>query len=165
MFKRVHYYTTMKNKFVIAITVILVALSAMLVVSFVNYLTKENQREQLAAQLDSLVESYKKGDVEAISISAITSFEWEKLYLFGPYTTKEHIIEVTGLVDSANLKTKIEFDDTIVLFVFVNENKIVQFMDFHRDPDFGYSIVDSPYNPDDAFFVLNENGQALPTSK
>ena len=155
----------MKNKFVIAITVILVALSAMLVVSFSNYLMKEIQREQLIAQLDSLVESYKKGDVEAISISAITPFEWEKLYLFGPYTTKEHIIEVTGLMDSANVETKIEFDDDIVLFMFVNENKIVQYMDFHRDPDFDYSIQESPYNPNDAIFLLNAEGQAIPTSQ
>ena len=151
----------MKKIFVLTITAIMVAVS----VSFVNYLTKEYQRAQLATQLDMLVESYKKGDVKTISISTITPFEWEKLYLFGPYTTKEHIVEVTGLVDSANLNTKIEFDDTIVLFVFVNENKIVQFMDFHRDPDFAYSIQEFPYNPSSAIFILNEKGQPTPISQ
>ena len=134
-------------------------------VSFVNYLAKEYQRTQLATQLDMLVESYKKGDVKTISISTITPFEWEKLYLFAPYTPKQHVVEITGLVDSANIKTAIESDDTIVLFVFVNENKIVQYMDFHREPDFVYSIQEFPYNPNNAIFVLNEKGQPQPFSQ
>jgi len=140
------------------------ALSATLVVPFVNYLTKEYQRERLAAQLDSVVASYKNGEVDAINISTITSFEWGKLYLFGPYTPKQHIVEATGLMDLANIDTSIESYDTIVLFVFVNENKIVQYMDFHRAPDFVYSIRDSPYNPNNSIFVLNEKGQAIPIS-
>lgn len=155
----------MKNKFVLAITAIMVALSAIFVVSFANYLAKEYQRARLAARLDSLVESYKKGDVDVIRISTITPFEWETLYLFGPYTTKERIVEITGLMDAANIKTAIERHDTIVLFVFVNENKIVQFMDFHRDPDFAYSIQEFPYNPSSAIFILNEKGQPTPISQ
>jgi len=155
----------MKNKFVLAITAIMVALSAIFVVSFANYLAKEYQRARLAARLDSLVESYKKGDVDVIRISTITPFEWETLYLFGPYTTKERIVEITGLMDAANIKTAIERHDTIVLFVFVNENKIVQHMDFHRNPDFAFSIQESPYNPNNAIFVLNEKGQPIPISQ
>ena len=155
----------MKNKFFLTIISIMVALSATLVVSFANYLTKEYQRERLAAQLDSLVASYKNGEVDSIRISAITSFEWEKLYLFGPYTPKQHIVEVTGLMDSANINTAIESHDTIVLFVFVNENIIVQYMDFQREPDFIYAIQNSPYNPNNAIFVLSEKGQPIPISQ
>ena len=155
----------MKNKFVLAITAIMVVLLSIFVVSFANYLAKEFQRARLAARLDSLVESYKKGEVDTINLSTITRFEWDTLFLFGPYTTKERIVEITGLMDAANIETSIDYDDSIVLFVFVNENKIVQYMDFHRDPDFVYSLQESPYNPNNAIFVLNEKGQPIPISQ
>ena len=75
------------------------------------------------------------------------------------------MVEITGLMDATNIETAIDYDDSIVLFVFVNENKIVQYIDFHRDPDFALSIQQSSYNPNNAIFVLNEKGQPIPISQ
>jgi hypothetical protein len=111
--------------------------------------------------LDLLVDSYKSGAVDVINISNITSFTWEKLYLFGPYYPKEIILEVTGV---KHLPTMIEGDDSIVHFVFVNRDEIVGYMGFHRNPDFVYAVQESGYTPSEAIFILNEKGEARPIS-
>src|SRR5687767_6818813 len=65
--------------------------------------------DELEVDLDSLIESYKAGEVNVIDISTITPFAWEKLYLFGPYSSKEQIVEVTGIRRLGSLKTTIEY--------------------------------------------------------
>lgn len=120
--------------------------------------------DELEIDLDSLIESYKAGEVDVIDISTITPFAWEKLYLFGPYSSKEQIVEVTGIRRLGSLETMIEYSDGIVLFVFVDQNKIVKYMDYHRSPDFTYSIRESGYTPSEAIFVLDDKDRAKPHS-
>jgi hypothetical protein len=124
----------------------------------------EGQQKQLESDLDLLIESYKVGKVDVIDISTITPFAWEKLYLFGPYSSKKEIAKITGIKRLGNLRSMIETNDGIVLFVFVDQNKIVQYMDYHRNPDFAESVRDSGYGPSEAIFVLDETGRAVPKS-
>ena len=50
-----------------------------------------------------------------------------------------------------------------VLFVFVNEEEVIQYMDYPRAPvDFVNVIRDSGYIPSDAIFILEENKIVLP---
>ena len=154
----------MRNKFLLIAVAITIIVSAILTVVWENYRAEKiqrEQREQLAIDLDLLVESYKIGKVDVIDISTITPFNWEKLYLFGPYSTTERINKVTGLTSAEDIKTNISDDDGIVLFVFVSKNKVVQYMDYHRIPDFDSSDRESGYNRSEAIFVLDEKGRAI----
>jgi hypothetical protein len=154
----------MKNKSVLVATIIIFLISVVLTTALINSQAEENKREELVTDLDMLIKSYKIGDVDVIDISTITPFEWERLYLFAPYTSKERIVEVTGIKWSGNQKTFIESNDGIVLFIFVNEDKVVQYIDYHRDPDFLLSVRETGYSPSEAIFVLDQKGRVVPNS-
>jgi hypothetical protein len=144
-----------------------ILIAALLVAVFVQEWQSSRERkveEQLRTNLEALIESYKAGTVDVIDISAITPFAWEKLYLFGPYTSEEIISEVTDIKRLGNLPTWIESDDGIVLFVFVNEGKIVRYMNVYRNTDFASADRRSGYSPSEAVFILDERGRAIPLS-
>jgi len=118
-----------------------------------------NQREQLAVDLDGLIELYKNGKVDAIDMASITPFDWDKLYLFGPYSTAEKIFSTLGF--SGDIKSYITTDDRIILFVFVKNNKVVQYMDYPRNTDFNAVVNDSGYTPSEAVFILDNEGRVV----
>jgi hypothetical protein len=153
----------MKNKSLLyAIIAILILVSIFLATLSTKEKTQKaqiNQREQLIVDLDRLVQLYKNGKVGAIDISSITPFEWEKLYLFSPYSSAENIFKTLGFTDE--IRSYIATDDGIILFVFVKDNKVVQYMDFPRNPDFNSVVNDSGYNQVDAIFVLDNEGKVV----
>lgn len=153
----------MKNKsFLYTTAAILILVTVFLITLGKNERAEKNQlnqQEQLVIDLDKQVALYKTGDVDAIDISTITSFEWEKLYLFSPYSTPEQIFKTLGFSD--DIKSFISYDDGIILFVFVNNNKVVQYMDYPRNPDFNPVVRESGYNPSEAIFVLDNEGMVV----
>jgi hypothetical protein len=153
----------MKNKsFIYAIVAILILVSVFLATLYKNdhaEKTQLDQREQLATDLDKLVNLFKNGKVDGIDISSITPFEWEKLYLFSPYSTAEQIFKTLGFTD--DIKSYISADDGIILFVFVKDKKVVQYMDYLRNPDFNAVVNETGYSPSEAIFVLDNIGVVM----
>jgi hypothetical protein len=149
----------MKNKFVFATIFIILAFLAVLAIAWHNSrIAAGLQREQMVADLSLLLAKYKNNEVDIIDISTITPFTWEKLYLFGPYSTQERIATITGVGFAGHLDTTISSNDGIVLLVFVNKNSIVQYMEYPRSTDFLYVVRDMGYSPEEAVFVLDEDG-------
>ena len=157
----------MKYKSIFVVATITLILSAVLAATWKliqPVVISQQSPDAIATDLDALIKSYKAGEVDVIDISTITPFAWERLYLFGPYTTNEQIVEATGIRRLGSLKSMIEYSDGIVLFVFVNQNKIVKHMDYYRTPDFVYSIRESGYSPSEAIFIIDDKDRAIPKS-
>jgi ABC-type amino acid transport substrate-binding protein len=150
----------MKNKsFLFAIVAILILVSLFLTTIYKKDQVENrqlDQREQLIVDLDKLVALYKNDKIDAIDISTITPFKWEKLYFFSPYSTAEQIFATLGFSD--DIKSFISYDDGIILFIFVKENKVVQYMDYPRNPDFNSVVRELGYSPSEAIFVLDNEG-------
>lgn len=62
-----------------------------------------------------------------ISLKSLTDFEWEKAFLFTPYSSEEEIEKYLGVKfnDSSNIRMR----DDIYLLVFMNEEKVVQYVE------------------------------------
>lgn len=62
-----------------------------------------------------------------ISLKSLTDFDWEKAFLFRPYSTEEEIEKYLGVKfnDSSNIRMR----DDIYLLVFMNEEKVVQYVE------------------------------------
>jgi len=86
-----------------------------------------NHNKELEKSISSAIEV--KG-VEEIDLSSLTDFDWEKVYIFGPYTTQEMINEKLGV----NYKdpSSIDYRDDINLIVFLDNNKVVQYAEITR---------------------------------
>ena len=150
---------------IFAIVIIIVA--TMTIVSIIslrkNIQEKRYQRQELISDLDSLIMSYQSGSVDAIDISTITSFEWDELYLFPPYSSYERIEQVLGFQWKGSKESHIQSLDGIVLFVFVDEEQVIQYMDYPRGlVDFVNVVRDSGYTPSDAVFILEGDKIVLP---
>ncbi len=50
----------------------------------------------LETNLTNILSSYKNGKTSVIDLSAATSFSWDRLYVFGAYTSLEHLESVVG---------------------------------------------------------------------
>lgn len=109
--------------------------------------------------MDKLVALYKNGKVEAIDIASITPFEWDKLHLFSPYSTAEQIDKTPGFTD--DIKSFISTDDGIILFVFVKDKKVLQYMDYLKNTDFNAVVNDSGYSQGEAVFILDNEGRVV----
>jgi len=152
-----------KNKLVFAAIVagLAIFLAAAWLLSRSGY-AGQRQRQELSAALSQQFAAQQNGELEAIELAQITPFAWEKLYLFGPYSTSQQIQAVAGS-SAASIQTEIAENDGIVLFVFVAGGDVVAYLDFPRRPDLAALANTSGYSPAQAVFVLDEKGS--PTLK
>lgn len=61
-----------------------------------------------------------------VTVSALTDFQWEKLFVFGPYTPIQRIHVQLGFTWTDAEKTHIDSAETFYLLVFVNEGKVAR---------------------------------------
>lgn len=80
--------------------------------------------ENFHKQIDSVRSS---GKSTTMNVKELTNFAWDKLYLFGPYTTHTQINERLGYTWTHNsLRLS---DDNLYLIVFSLDGKVVQYLD------------------------------------
>ena len=75
----------------------------------------------------TMVEDKNKSEID---INSLTTFDWDKAYLFTPYSTQEAIEEELGtdFKDPSNISTR----DDIYLLVFLDGDKVVQYVEMER---------------------------------
>ncbi len=85
------------------------------------------QNKDLEAWIHSIVEEKVESE---IALTALTTFNWEKAFLFTPYSTEKLIEEELGMdfKDPSNIDRR----DDIYLLVFINEDKPVQYAEIKR---------------------------------
>lgn len=90
---------------------------------------------ELEESISSIVEDKNKSE---INIESLADFEWDKAFLFTPYTTQEGINEQLG-VDFKD-PSDINIRDDIYLLIFLNDDKVVQYAEINRQQsDFSIS--------------------------
>jgi hypothetical protein len=67
-----------------------------------------------------------------VTVSAMTDFAWDKLFVFGPYTPVERIHAQLGFKWSEAAKTHIDSSDTFYLLVFVKSSNVVRHVKLPR---------------------------------
>lgn len=74
-----------------------------------------------------MVEDKNKSE---IGIKTLTTFDWDKAFLFTPYSTQEAIEDELGtdFKDPSNISMR----DDIYLLVFLEGNKVVQYVEMER---------------------------------
>jgi len=75
----------------------------------------------------SISSALEKENVTEIDFNSLTEFDWDKAYLITPYTDQQSINKQLGVKfkDPSN----IHYRDDIYLLVFLNKNKVVQYVE------------------------------------
>lgn len=120
----------------------------------------QQERELLYSSISSEIARCQSGEIEKVDISKITSFSWDRMYIFDPYTSEREIDETIGIHWSGSKSTFIESSDSITLIVFIDEGTVVQYLEFWREPwDFAYLENDNGYGVDEASFTVDKIGR------
>lgn len=101
-------------------------------------------------KLKNTIENNWQNGVKEINLKDVTEFEWEKVYIFQPYTQKEFIDEKLGFDFEDNEESGIEYYDNITLLIFVEGDKVVFFHDLPN------TIADLSAITDGSFYKRNE---------
>lgn len=90
------------------------------------------QNTELEESIHSILEDKS---ITEININALTNFDWNKAFLFAPYTTQEGIEEQLG-IDFKD-PSKIDIRDDIYLLVFLHDKREVHYAEInHQQSDF-----------------------------
>jgi hypothetical protein len=157
------------QRYFFALLLVMIVLSTY----FLSYCSVRNE-QQLADrkifQLDLInaVSQLEDGSVPFIDLAKIARFDWDKFYVFGPYTSDAYINSTLGIFWS--LKTTIDSNDGMTLLVFTRKGKPVHYFDYgNENGDFSallhYEDPNSPphaeYSFQEARFALDEKGRIV----
>ena len=120
--------------------------------------------DPLKAELSNMVNSYNNGEIDIVDLSALTTFSWDRLYLFGDYTEPSEIDSIVGRSWRENCYTQISVSDGYILLVFVGNDVVVHCIDYPKDEgDFLISdqIYKNSISFQEAFFVVDEHGKLI----
>ena len=110
----------------------------------------------------SLKKTIKKQPEQAISLADHAQFDWDTVYIFGPYTDRGLIDEELGAGTWAEIGTDIELYDNVVLFVFCDEGEVVESYDLPRSHgDFTTCLAPAGLTPQEARFAVRDGGLVL----
>jgi hypothetical protein len=65
---------------------------------------------------------------ETINFSEVTDFDWDKLYIIQPYSDVNTLLKKDG-INGLNKDYAIKLSDSIYMIAFINDNKLIQFID------------------------------------
>lgn len=98
---------------------------------------------------DSELKNFLVEDGQYFNFSFINLFDWDKVYIIPPYTSRQTISDKIGI--QFNLPTTIQSSDTVNLLIFINKNKVVKYDEVPR------YIVD--FDVSDTTLITPENSK------
>lgn len=116
--------------------------------------------DPVRAGLYSLIARYKMGEVEVVDISAATTFSWQRLYIFGPYTPLLKINDTVGRSWRKKCYTDVHASEVVSLLVFTDDKTVVHCLDFPRNegwfPEFREGL-----SPQEARFTVSKTNSLI----
>jgi hypothetical protein len=109
----------------------------------------------ISAQISSLAQT--EGTV--ICFADLTDFDWNTVYIFGPYTPATEVSQILGFEWSDYKKIGLESSDTFNLIVFTKDKKILRVEEHPRNRgDFAPASINRSFSKTSAIFkVFKEN--------
>ena len=149
-------------------TLALISLAIIIVMTFLGPVvariveTAEMKTIKVSADaFEAAFEQVKNGEIPCADLATLTDAEWDTLYVFGPYTTKEKIDETLGKAWKYTQYTSIDIDDSITLLLFTKDQDVVAFTELSRGiADFAY-LSGEVYGSDNACFSVDETGRIV----
>ena len=117
-------------------------------------------KRELTKALDDAISHHKNGETPIIDLStAITTFSWDRLYVFDEIFKIEDILGETWN-DHESCYTGVSYYDGITLLVFTKNGQVVQCLDYgiyFADPE----KYETGLSIDQARFILDQRGDLI----
>lgn len=113
--------------------------------------------------LSNAISRYKNGEIPVVDLSTVTTFSWDRAYIFGPYTEGSEIDAVVGKSWRDSCFTTIAGSDGLTLLLFTRDEQAVGCIEFPRDQaDFeSLESYESGFSVQEARFIMDERGNMV----
>jgi len=112
---------------------------------------------------NAITKQAEAGAGTVIDFVALTDFQWERLYIFDPYTTVDEIHRALGFRWNAAASTGIDKLDGIALLVFVEGDEVVRYVEHPRNRgDFVPLARPEPWSTTDKFVIVQVDDLGQP---
>jgi len=144
-----------QNKIIWGITLSTLVIATII---FVNFYFQDVARKELRNNLRNSIEQLKNGQVEYIDFIQITSFSWDRLYIFTPYTNYSTIDKTLGYYWLPARSSLIQSRDYVCLLVFVKNRQVVQYIEYYtNEGNFNLAYKETGYLPNNSRFELKDD--------
>lgn len=136
---------SMKKKYIIGFIILLFCSILSLLVLKLSRFTEDTSLK------NNIIETIQTAD--EIDFNKITDFDWDKLYIFTPYSIPEDVLKQDG-IHSRKSNFRIELLDTFYMVGFVKSNKLISYIELPRDyigSNLSHTIH---FNPEEATFRI-----------
>jgi len=100
-----------------------------------------------------------KGTGTVLRMADVAEFEWDTLYVFGPYSTRSSIASRVGFEWPQADRTGIRENEGIALLLFVRKGEVVRYVIQPRDQGDFANVRDSTgFGTDNAVFTVRPRG-------
>jgi hypothetical protein len=97
-----------------------------------------------------------KGSTRVIKLAELTDFEWEKVFVFGPYTPDSTIEQSLGFPWSDAHKFSLSSSDSFWLIVFTLNKQVVRVEQMsRRSTSFSTNTLNRGFSPSEAVFTIS----------
>lgn len=151
--------------FLIVLVIIAISIGAKTIFNALDSVSSGNVElvgtpDPLKAELSDLISRHKNGGLDVIDISIATTFSWDRLYMFGDYTTAPEIDSVVGRSWRKECYTNIDVSDSYTLLVFTENSVVVHCLDYPKNEG-DFLIPEEAYqeglSPQESLFTINEH--------
>ena len=143
--------------------VIILSLSLLFLGVMIKLDVDKKERNAINRSILLEISNYDKGITKCINFNKINYVQWDRLYIFNPYSTSEEIESKIGTFWLDGRMTKISSNDNIALLLFMEGNSVRQYVEFYRgNGDFTSFENGLSYKKNQAFFVQDKVGHFIP---
>jgi len=144
-----------KKKWIIASCLISLLIASLVILSKFRSNATSRENVQLERSLSqAIIEKGTSGAVTIIDFKDVTKFEWDKVYIFQPYTSPTTINKELGYEWEMAQHTGIEMFDSFTLIVFTKQGKVVSYLRLPYSSAYFDSEVRNYYTRDEATFKI-----------
>ena len=109
------------------------------------------------------ISRHKNGEIPNVDLSIITTFPWDRLYVFESYTQPSEIAAVVGRSWRKSCYTTIHTSEGLALLVFTNNGQVVDCVEIPRNiadfaPLWEYEMG---FSREESRFVIGNRGRMI----
>jgi hypothetical protein len=119
-------------------------------------------RYRHAKVVQERLESRVAAGAASFDFAASTPFEWERMYVFGPYTPRETVEKALGFAWPDFRHTSIRSSKGDCLVVFVKDGRVVYWYEQPRTIELGWLANEKGYDRAEAVFIVDRTDPARP---
>ena len=110
-----------------------------------------------APSSQSRLETAVASGATSFDFAADPAFVWDRMYVFGCYSSRASVEKALGFSWPDFSKTTIESSDSVVLVAFVQNGKVVAWYEQPRAIELGYLANDKGYTRSEAVFDIDRS--------